>query len=77
MTLHTRLRRLEQQVPDPGCLACSDRRGRIVMVEAESQADGSVVLRDKEPEACAECGIVPENVVQVILSVVEAPNRQD
>ena len=47
------------------------------MVEADRQADGSVVLRDPEPEACAQCGIVPEFVVTVIFPVVEAPNRQD
>jgi hypothetical protein len=71
MSLHNRLSRLEQKLPDPGCPGCRDRRGRIVLVEAERLADGSVVFRDKEPEACARCGIVPENVVQVNLSFVE------
>jgi hypothetical protein len=41
----------------------SDRRGRIVMVEADRQADGSVVLRNQYREACAQCGIVPEVVL--------------
>jgi hypothetical protein len=44
MTLHTRLRRLEERAPDPGCLACRDRRGRSLLVEAERRGDGSVVL---------------------------------
>jgi hypothetical protein len=73
--MHRRLQRLEQKVPDPGCLACGDRRGRIVMVETDRQADGSVVLQDQEPEACGLCGVVPEFVVTVILSFVGEPNR--
>jgi hypothetical protein len=77
MRLHNRLHRLEQKVPDPGCLACRDRRGRTVLVEAEQQADGSVVPWGKEPEACAQCGIVPENVIKVILSIVDGPSPID
>jgi hypothetical protein len=75
--MHRRLQRLEENVPDAGCPACRDRRGQLVMVEAERRADGSVVLRDKEPEACAQCGVVPENVVQVILSYVAARNLNE
>jgi hypothetical protein len=74
MRLHNRLSRLEHCVPDPGCSGCRDRRGRVVMVEADRLADGSVVLRDQKPPACAQCGVVPENVVTVILSVVGGPN---
>jgi hypothetical protein len=75
--MQRRLQRLEQKVPDPGCLACSDRRGLIVLVEAERLADGSVVLRGTEPEVCAQCGIVAENVVQVFHSYMERRNRYD
>jgi len=75
--MHRRLERLEQKVPDPGCLACRDRRGRSVMVDADRQADGSVVLRDPEPEACAQCGIVPEFLITVIRPYVNEPDRND
>jgi hypothetical protein len=44
VTLPKPLRRLEQRVPDAGCLACRDRRGRIVFAETERLADGSLVL---------------------------------
>jgi hypothetical protein len=74
--LHHGLSRLEQRVPDSVCPGCRGRRGRIVLVEAERLADSSVVPRDQQPEACAQCGIVPENVVKISLSVVEAPNRR-
>jgi hypothetical protein len=77
MRLHNRLSCLEQREPDPGCQGCRERRGRIVMVVADRQADGSVVLRDQEPEECARCGIVPEYVVKVIVVVVGGPDRSD
>jgi hypothetical protein len=47
------------------------------MIEADRLADGSVVLRDHEPAACAQCGVVPEDVVTVILSVVGRPSRPE
>src|SRR5258708_38471085 len=48
VTLYTRLRRLEERAPDPGCPGCSDRRGRIVLALADRQADGSAVPWGKE-----------------------------
>jgi hypothetical protein len=75
--LHHRLNRLEQRVPDSGCPGCRDRRGRSVLVESERLPDGSVVLWNKEPEACVLCGLVPEFIVKVILSVVGGPNRPE
>ena len=66
------LRRLQKKLPaDPGCPACRHRQGRIVMVEAERRPDASVVLRDQEPAACNQWGIVPEIVVMVYRSVAE------
>jgi hypothetical protein len=55
-------------VPPPRTFAAGDE-GRL--------PDGSVVLWNKEPEACARCGIVPEFIVKVILSVVGGPNRPE
>jgi hypothetical protein len=75
--LNNRLYRLEQNLPDPGCPGCSDRRGRMVLVKADRLADGSVVFRGTKPEACAECGIVPEFVVTVIHPYVKWPDRND
>ena len=75
MTLHTRLRRLEQKLPDPGCLACRDRRGRIEFVTAHTLADGSVVTVAGYPEPCERCGQVAERIIQKIMPYV-APGRQ-
>jgi hypothetical protein len=66
-----RLSRLEHLLPDPGCPGCRDRRRPPVLVEANRLADGSVLLRYKEPEACGLCGVVPEDVVKVVLSIVD------
>jgi hypothetical protein len=77
MTLHTRLRRLEERAPDPGCQGCSDRHGRIEFVKADRLADESVVFRGTKPEACGLCGVVPEDVVTVIHPYVKEPDRND
>jgi hypothetical protein len=65
MRLHSRLRRLEQAAPDPGCLACYQRRGRIVFVRARALRDGTV-LADGEPTPCNQCGRVAEMVIEVV-----------
>ena len=75
MSLHNRLSRLEQRVPDLGCPGCRERRGRTRMVVAHRLADGSVVVQNREPEACAQCGIVPEFVVKVMTCVVSVADR--
>ena len=77
MRLHRRLSRLEQRVPDRGCPGCRERRGRTVMVVAHRLADGSVVHQNREPEACGQCGVVPEFVVKVITCVVGVRDRKD
>jgi hypothetical protein len=70
MTLHTRLRRLEQKLPDPGSLGCWDRRGRIVFVTARALADGSVVTVAGYPQPCERCGQVPERIIREIMPYV-------
>jgi hypothetical protein len=77
MRLNNRLGRLEQKLPNPGCPDCSDRRGRMVLALAHRLPDGSVVLRDKEPEACGLCGVVPEDVVKVIRTIVGVPRQPE
>jgi hypothetical protein len=67
MTLRTRLRRLEQKLPDPGCLSCRDRRGRIVFVTARALADGSFVTVAGDPEPCERCGQVAERIIREIM----------
>jgi len=51
---------------DPGCPACRDRRGRIVMVEYQRQREGLVTALEPLPAPCSACGRVAEFVVQVI-----------
>jgi hypothetical protein len=75
MTMRRRLTRLEQKLPDHGCLGCRDRRGRIVFVTAQALADGSVVTVAGYPEPCEHCGQVPERIMQEIMPYV-APGRR-
>ena len=48
-----RLEKAARALPDPGCAACRDRRGMIVLVE-----DGDY------PARCDACGIRPEFVIE-------------
>ncbi|HEY7159180.1 MAG TPA: hypothetical protein VH575_34870 [Gemmataceae bacterium] len=75
MSLRTRLQRLERKVVDPGCPACRDRRGRIVFVMAQRLPDGTVVPQEEEPQPCARCGQVPEQIIEVIETVVDEPTN--
>jgi hypothetical protein len=72
MSLRTRLQRLERNTADAGCPACRDRRGRIVLLTAERLPDGTVVAVENEPQACTRCGQIPEQIIQIIESVVDA-----
>jgi hypothetical protein len=36
-----------------------------------------VVLRGKAPEACGLCGVVPEDVVKVIRTIVGVPRQPE
>jgi hypothetical protein len=74
MSLRTRLQRLERNTVDRGCPACRDRRGKTVFLTAEQLPDGTVVAVEDEPQPCARCGQVPEQIIEVIESVVESPS---
>jgi hypothetical protein len=71
MSLRTRLQRLEQSIVDAGCLACRDRRGRIMLLTAEQQPDSTVAVVEGKPTPCARCGQVPEQIIEVIELVVD------
>ena len=71
--LRNRLHRLERGAPDPGCPACRDRRGRIVMVDARLRADGTETQIEGRPTPCECCGEMPEFIVQIVETVVDNP----
>ena len=71
MNLRARLQRLERNTVDAGCLACRDRRGRIVLLTAERLPDGAVVAVEEEPQPCTRCGQIPEQIIEVVESVVD------
>jgi hypothetical protein len=68
---------LEQCVPDRSCSGCCERRRCSVLVVADRLANGSVVLQDREPETCSQCGTEAELVVKVIRPVVGVSDRND
>ena len=73
MRLQARLRRLEQQLGgDRGCLACRDRQGRPVLIEARELPDGTVLSETAEPSPCVACGEVPEWIIRVMLTVAQS-----
>ena len=71
MSLRGRLQRLERTKIEAGCPACRDRRGRIVLVTARRLPDGTVVAVEEKPQPCAQCGQIPEQIIEVIESVVD------
>jgi hypothetical protein len=66
MTLRTRLRRLEGKLPDRGCPGCRDRRGRVVTVESQRQADDSITALQPLPPDCVLCGERPEFILEIV-----------
>jgi hypothetical protein len=70
MNNHQRLRRLEQAVGKPGCMACRDRRGRIMLTTALVNADGTTMYPEGQPAACEQCGEVPEVIIEVVEKLV-------
>jgi hypothetical protein len=71
--LNTRLQRLEQRVGDPGCLACRDRRGRHVLINALKLPDDTLTYPNNDhPLPCEQCGLVPEFVIAVVQKVVKS-----
>jgi hypothetical protein len=78
MRMNGRLRRLERAAGvgrDDGCPACRDRRGYIVLVTARRQPDDTVAYPEGEPTPCEQCGVVPEQVIAIVETVVET--RED
>ena len=74
VSLHTRLRRLEEQLRvERGCRACRDRQGRAVLIEVRRLPDGTMVPEAPEPAPCTVCGQMPERIIQVILTEVRPP----
>jgi hypothetical protein len=71
MRLRTRLQRLERNLVAAGCPACRDRRGLIVLRIVERFPDGSVAAEAEEPRPCVRCGQIPEQVMEVIETVVQ------
>jgi hypothetical protein len=69
MNIRSRLQRVEQAVPPPGCLGCRDRRGRMLMVTALRLPDGTTSYPDGEPAACTICDSVPEFVIEIVESI--------
>jgi hypothetical protein len=70
MRLRTRLQKLEQSRTFVGCPACRHRRV-IVTRTCTPLPDGSVVWDVDKPQPCARCGQIPEQIIEVILSVVD------
>lgn len=73
MKLRARLKRLERNTLDAGCPACRDRLGRIALRIVERLPDGTVTVHAEGPQPCVQCGQIPEQVIEVIESVVESP----
>jgi hypothetical protein len=55
-----------ESLPNPGCLGCRDRRGRVAVVESQRQADDSITLLQPLPPDCAVCGRRPEFVIEMV-----------
>jgi hypothetical protein len=79
MRMNGRLRRLERAAGvgrDDGCRACRDRRGFHLLVNVEELPDGTLRYpNDDKPKPCEQCGVVPEQVIAVVLAVVKT--RED
>jgi hypothetical protein len=63
--------------PPGGCLACRDRRGRVVLTTSFQHPDGTVVSEGHRPQPCAVCGLVPERIIEVVETVVTSAEGQD
>jgi DNA-directed RNA polymerase subunit RPC12/RpoP len=73
MRLRTRLQKLERSRTFAGCPGCRHRRV-IVLRTCTPLPDGSVVWDVDEPQPCARCGQIPEQIIEMILSVVDERN---
>jgi hypothetical protein len=72
--LDARLLRLER-VQLAGCPDCRERRGLIWIHTSREVPDGMVVHSEGTPLPCARCGLVPEQVLEIVEVVVES--RED
>lgn len=73
MSLRTRLQRLERHLGNSGCPACRERCGLVVLLTARREPDGTVVCLDEWPRPCERCGQVPEQIIEVVESVIDEP----
>ena len=74
MRIRARLQRLEKTCPVArGCPACHERRGRHFLADVLRNADGSVTYLADMPEPCPACGIVPEFIIQAMMSTTDEP----
>jgi hypothetical protein len=77
MKLCHRLHRLEQLWPASGCSACRYRRGRVALVTIRQEPDGSLGLREGEPQPCGVCRDVPEQIIEIVEQVVDSRCSED
>jgi hypothetical protein len=75
--LNVRLRRLEQVVGVAGCPGCRDRRRLVVIRTFQLAADGPVERYGDEPQPCALCGEVPDEMIRIVEEVVSSREDQN
>lgn len=72
MAVRTRIRRLLTEAQrlgldaGPGCPACRERQGRIVIATSRRLADDTIEPVADHPAACSRCGRVPEMIVEFV-----------
>jgi hypothetical protein len=78
MNLRGRINRLAAAARRQGlwlegrCPACRDRRGRVVLVSGRLGDDGAVAWKRELPPACAVCGEVSEDIIEIVDQIVPA-----
>jgi hypothetical protein len=78
MSLKGRMQRLAAAARRQGlsseacCPACRDRRRLSVIVRGREDDDGEVAWKRASPPACAVCGEVPEEVIEIVEQIVPA-----
>jgi DNA-directed RNA polymerase subunit RPC12/RpoP len=70
MRLRTRLQKLERSRTFAGCPTCRHRRV-IVLRTCTPLSDVTVVWDVDKPPTCTRCGQIPEQIIEVILSVLD------
>jgi hypothetical protein len=83
MRLNGRLRHLENAARErgllagPGCPACRNRRGKLVIVRSRVGVDGASLWTEEGPPVCPECGQVPEEVIEIVEHLVLARGTRE